>query len=82
MPSVLDTEETLIEIQELPTYRAPQPAPRRLGFLRRIVTALKGSATRSEYSAEFSECLLAQEMPLDTTARKYPYLYADALFGC
>ena len=82
MPNVLDTEETLIEIQELPTYDAPQPAPRHTGFLHKIITALKGSGRGSEYSAEFSAYLSMQEMPLDTTARKYPYLYADALFGC
>lgn len=81
MPSVLEIEETLTEIQELPTYETPHQAPRRSGFLSKIVTALKGMAACSERSVEFGECRAAYEMPIDTLARKYPYMYADALLA-
>jgi hypothetical protein len=80
MPSVLEIEETLTEIRELPTYESPHQAPER-SFLSKIAAALKGIVVRSERSTEFGECRPAYEMPVDTLARKHPYEYARALVG-
>lgn len=80
MPSVIDINETLTEIQELPTYKTLQPAPQRTGLAAKITAALKGMR-RSERSAEHIDCYPRAEMPLDILARKHPYMYADALLG-
>lgn len=80
MPSLLEIEETLTEIQALPTYKTPQQAlaPRR-GFVHRMTARLKG-LHRSHRSAD-PRCYVVPEKPLDAVARKYPYMYADALLG-
>jgi hypothetical protein len=82
MPNVLEIEETLTEIQEQPSYKAPQPTPPRPSLANKITAALKGmTAHRSERPYENMECYATPEMPLDTLARKHPYMYADALLG-
>ena len=82
MTSLLDIEETLSEIEELPTYEKPQPlslSPHH-GFVRKLITALKGMR-HSKPTDVTMTCQAAWEMPIDTLARKYPYMYADALLG-
>lgn len=83
MPSVIEIEETLVEIRELPSYESRQPvsAPR-CGFVSRIIAVLKGlTARRRERSYEDRECYGASEMPLDILAREHPYVYIKALAG-
>lgn len=80
MPSVLDIEETLSEIKQLPAYITPPSEPQRTGLAARINATLK-SMRRSKRFAEHSAYYAEIEMPLDALARKHPYMYADALLG-
>jgi len=81
MSSILEIEETLTEIHELPTYEKSLQTPQRLGFINRLAATLKGMAVRSERSTEFGGCQAAYETPVDILARKYPYEYVQALVG-
>lgn len=65
MPSILNTEETLTEILELPADETSQK-----------VTTLRDG----ENTEELQELQDGWEKPLDILIRKNPYIYADALF--
>jgi hypothetical protein len=80
MTNVLDREEILSEIQELPTYKKTQPLSPGHGFVRKLTAVLKG-IRHSKRTDVHMTCQAAWEMPIDTLARKYPYMYADALLG-
>ena len=80
MSNILEIEETLTEIQELPTYKTPQPVPQRPGFIGKIIAALTSLRQRKRTEPHIA-CDTPFEMPLDTLARKHPYMYADALLG-
>lgn len=80
MSSLLEIEETLAEIQALPTYKTPQQAPfQRSGFVQRIGAKL--TALRRRHRSSDPRRYATPEQPLDAVARKYPYMYADALLG-
>lgn len=80
MTSLEEIEETLAEIQALPTYKTPQQAPvQRSGFVQRISARLT-DLRRSHHSGG-PRYYAIPEKPLDAVARKYPYMYADALLG-
>ena len=80
MPSVIEVEETLSEIQNLPTYEKPQQAlVSNPGFVSRVIAALRGML-QSEYTEEWRQRQDAWERPIDTLARKNPYLYTETLF--
>jgi len=82
MPSVLEIEETLTEIQEFPTYDKVPQAQQRPGFVSKIIAIFKGQGMhRNVYSVEPIKWQGNSEMPVDTLARKYPYMYVDALLG-
>lgn len=80
MSNVIDIEETLSEIQEFPTYeKAPKLSPRH-ACVSKLIAAFKGMR-HSKHTDAPLKCRAAWEMPIDTLARKYPYMYADALLG-
>lgn len=78
MPSEL-IEKTPTEIKELPAYEKPLLSPQRCSFVETITAALKGMC-RSKYKGDPTECSIGWESPIDALARKYPYIYTDALF--
>jgi hypothetical protein len=81
MSSVIEIEETLTEIKQLPTYKTPPQAPQRRGLRARISAILKSVVACNERPVEYMEYCNVPETPLDTLVRKYPYVYADALLG-
>ena len=83
MPSVIEIEETLREIRELPSYESLQPIPvPRRGFVSKITTVLSGWVTRCrQRSYRDKERHGMSEMPLDILAREHPYTYIKALAG-
>jgi hypothetical protein len=82
MPSMIkEVKESLSDIQKLPTYEKPRHsiAPCS-GFMKRMTGARRG-VQESEYAEELREHQDGWERPIDTLARKNPYIYADALLG-
>ena len=80
MTNILDIEETPSEIQALSTYERPQRLTSHDGCFSTLIAALKGMR-HSKHTDVLINCRAAWEMPIDTLARKYPYMYADALLG-
>ncbi len=83
MPSVLEAPETVEEEQVEQSYETlpPMSAPRP-GVVSTIITLLSGVAMYLRHHSH-SEIVSshAQELPLDTLARKHPYMYSTALAG-
>lgn len=66
MPSVIDTDETLTEILELPTYKVPQQT---------------AALCHDESTEELRKSQDAWEKSIDILVRKNPYIYVDALLS-
>ncbi len=80
MPSVLEAPETVEEEQVELSYETlpPMSAPRP-GVVSTMITLLSGVLRHHSHSEIVSSH--AQELPLDTLARKHPYMYSTALAG-
>ena len=80
MPSVIEIPETLEEehVEQSHETLPPIPAPRR-GFM----TALLANVAPRHKQHSDRQGLRREEveMPLDTLAREYPYLYIQAMAG-
>ena len=81
MAEVLEIEETLTEIKELPTYKTAQLTPKCKGSRAKMIAAFERIVTRCRRSAAYGEFCNVPEMPSEILARRHPYLYADSLLG-
>ena len=83
MPSVLEAPETVEEEHVEQFYETlPPMSASRPGVASTIITLLSGVAMYLRHRSHSETAnIRAQELPLDTLARKHPYMYSTALAG-
>ncbi len=83
MPSVIKAPETVEEeyVEHSHETLPPMPAPRR-GFITKMTALLANVAPLHKQHSDRQVLRREEvEMPIDTLARKHPYLYIKAMCG-
>ena len=83
MPSVIEAPETVEEeyVEHSHKTLPPMPAPRR-GFITKMTALLANVAPLHKQHSDRQVLRREEvEMPIDTLARKHPYLYIKAMCG-